>query len=75
MFPRQLLKAIIVMHVNELKSFKKIEIDDQKKNLNEKKKSFVWMFRIDLKNKNKLLRQKTKNSLLIRAIQKVIAVF
>ena len=38
MFPRQLLKAIIVMHVNELKSFKKIEIDDQKKNLNEKKK-------------------------------------
>lgn len=52
MFPRQLLKAIIVMHVNELKSFKKIEIDDQKKNLNEKKKSFVWMFRIDLK-KNK----------------------
>ena len=26
------------MHVNELKSFKKIEIDDQKKNLNEKKK-------------------------------------
>jgi len=23
MFPRQLLKAIIVMHVNELKSFKK----------------------------------------------------
>jgi len=41
MFPRQLLKAIIVMHVNELKSFKKIEIDDQKKNLNEKKKSFV----------------------------------
>jgi len=40
------------MHVNELKSFKKIEIDDQKKNLNEKKKSFVWMFRIDLK-KNK----------------------
>merc|ERR1711935_1317640 len=40
MFPRQLLKAIIVMHVNELKSFKKIEIDDQKKNLNEKKKKF-----------------------------------
>merc|ERR1711935_601568 len=38
MFPRQLLKAIIVMHVNELKSFKKFEIDDQKKNLNEKKK-------------------------------------
>ena len=38
MFPRQLLKAIIVMHVNELKSFKKIKIDDQKKNLNEKKK-------------------------------------
>merc|ERR1711935_71036 len=38
MFPRQLLKAIIVMHVNELKSFKKIEIDDQKKNLNEKEK-------------------------------------
>merc|ERR1711935_987097 len=37
-FPRQLLKAIIVMHVNELKSFKKIEIDDQKKNLNEKEK-------------------------------------
>jgi len=34
------------------------------------------MFRIDLKKKqNKLLRQKTKNSLLIRAIQKVIAVF
>merc|ERR1712203_356616 len=27
MFPRQLLKAIIVMHVNELKSFKKIEIE------------------------------------------------
>lgn len=26
------------MHVNELKSFKKIEINDQKKNLNEKKK-------------------------------------
>jgi hypothetical protein len=26
------------MHVNELKSFKKIKIDDQKKNLNEKKK-------------------------------------
>ena len=58
-----------------LRASKKIEIDDQKKNLNEKKKSFVWMFRIDLKNKNKLLRQKTKNSLLIRAIQKVIAVF
>jgi len=52
-----------------------IEIDDQKKNLNEKKKSFVWMFRVDLKKQNKLLRQKTKNSLLIRAIQKVIAVF
>ena len=31
---------------------KKIEIDDQKKNLNEKKKSFVWMFRIDLKKTN-----------------------
>jgi hypothetical protein len=41
MFPCQLLKAIIVMHVNELKSFKKIEINDQKKNLNEKKKTFV----------------------------------
>jgi len=26
------------MHVNELKSFKKIELNDQKKNLNEKKK-------------------------------------
>merc|ERR1712008_630008 len=76
MFPRQLLKAIIVMHVNELKSFKKIEIDDQKKNLNEKKKKFrVNVQDRSLKNQNKQLRQKTKNSLLIRAIQKVIAVF
>ena len=76
MFPRQLLKAIIVMHVNELKSFKKIEIDDQKKNLNEKKKvSCECSGSILKKKQNKLLRQKTKNSLLIRAIQKVIAVF
>ena len=47
MFPRQLLKAIIVMHVNELKSFKKIEIDDQKKNLNEKKK-----FRVNVQDRS-----------------------
>lgn len=63
------------MHVNELKSFKKI--NDQNKNLNEKKKKFrVNVQDRSLKKKqNKLLRQKTKNSLLIRAIQKVIAVF
>jgi len=55
---------------------KKIEIDDQKKNLNEKKKKFrVNVQDRSLKNQNKQLRQKTKNSLLIRAIQKVIAVF
>merc|ERR1711956_137770 len=58
---RQLLKAIIVMHVNELKSFKKIEIDDQKKNLNEKKKKFrVNVQDRSLKKQNKQLRQKTK---------------
>lgn len=67
------------MHVNELKSFKKKSKSMiKKKNLNEKKKSFVWMFRIDLKKnkQNKLLRQKTKKQFTHhRAIQNVIAVF
>ena len=79
MFPRQLLKAIIVMHVNELKSFKKIEIDDQKKNLNEKKKVSCECSGSILKNKQTTAtknKKKTKNNLLkIRAIQSVIAVF
>jgi len=61
------------MHVNELKSFKKIEIDDQKKNLNEKKKVSCECSGSILKKTKPTTA--TKNSLLIRAIQKVIAVF
>ena len=74
MFPRQLLKAIIVMHVNELKSFKKIEIDDQKKNLNEKKKVSCECSGSILKNTKKTTAA-TKNSLLNTERFRVIAVF
>lgn len=74
MFPRQLLKAIIVMHVNELKSFKKSKSMIKRKTWMRKKKFRVNVQDRSLKKQNKLLRQKTKNSLL-RAIQKVIAVF
>jgi len=59
LIPRQLFKITIVVHVNGLKSFKKI-VKLKIKKL-EWKKSFVWMFRIDLKkitSKKKLLRQK-----------------
>jgi len=75
MFPRQLLKAIIVMHVNELKSFKKSKSMIKRKTWMRKKKFRVNVQDRSLKKQNKQLRQKTKNSLLIRAIQKVIAVF
>jgi hypothetical protein len=60
LIPRQLFKITIVVHVNGLKSFKKI-VKLKIKKL-EWKKSFVWMFRIDLKKitskQKKLLRQK-----------------
>jgi len=64
LIPRQLLKLPLLCMSMGSRALNR-QIEDQK-NLNEK--SFVWMFRIDLKK----LRQKNycdKNSLLIRAIQ------
>lgn len=67
LIPRQLFKITIVVHVNGLKSFKKI-VKLKIKKL-EWKKSFVWMFRIDLKKITSKKNYCDKNSLLIRAIQ------